>query len=342
MKNDSRKSKITLAKLGASAGIYASLALCLYLPHLKKFTPLQCLMVVNICLAAIGCFILSRRWVASFIGSLFAGAIYGFGPLGLWLSGYHPMVSLLAATIPWLLCPAALFSKRKQRWTGAPLSALPFIAIVLAFQVAAHYRLFPIPIHTRLHFTDLISLLAPLVALERSIPLVGFYHVSIAALLLGFSMLLRARRFGILIILAAGVIPAFFGPFLNISPIIWLTIPVLCCSVIIGEGLQGFALAGYTDRKWILILTAIMAALTITAMLLATKYDGSFAGFGTKYANLLMQTAKLYLLGTIAIGIIFCIARAKFRLTVLRLIILSSAMAVDIFFCAHYITSRIL
>ena len=342
MKNDSHKSKITLAKLGASAGIYASLALCLYLPHLKKFAPLQYLVVVNTCLAALGCFILSRRWVASFIGSLFAGAIYGFGPLVLWLSGYHPTVSLLAAAIPWLLCPATLCSKRKWRWTGAPLSVLPFIAIVLAFQVAAHYRLFPIPIHTRLHLADLTGLLAPLVAAERTMPLVGFYHVSIAALLLGFSMLLKARRFGILLILAAGVILAFFGPFFNISPILWLTIPVLCCSVVIGAGLQGFALAGFADRKWLLITTAIMAALAITAMLLATKYNNSFTGFGTKYARLLTQTAKLYLLGAIATGIIFFMARAKLRLAVLRLVILSLAMAVDILFCASFIAYRVL
>jgi len=341
LKIESHKSKIKLAKLGASAGIYACLALCLYLPHLKKFAPLQYLVVVNICLAALGCFILSRRWVASFIGSFFAGAIYGFGPLGLWLSGYHPTASLLAAAIPWLFCPAALCSKRKW-WISAPLSALPFIAIVLAFQVAAHYRLFPIPIHTRLHLADLTGLLAPLVAAERTMPLVGFYHVPIAALVLGLAMLIKARRLGLMVIFAVGTILAFFGPFFNISPILWLTIPVLCCSVVIGEGLQGFALAGYADRKWLLITTTIMAALAITVLLLATKYNSIFAGLGTKYARLLAQTAKLYLLGAIATGIIFFMARAKLRLAPLRLIILSSAMMVDILFCTSFIAYRVL
>ena len=223
-----------------------------------------------------------------------------------------------------------------------PLSALPFLAILLAFQVAAHYRLFPIPIHTRLNAAELAGLLAPLVAAERTMPLVGFYHVPIAALVLGLAMLIKARRFGILLILAAGVILAFFGPFINISPILWLTIPILCCSVVIGEGLQGFALAGYADRKWLLITTGIMAALAITTLLLATKYHNIFAGLGTKYANLMTQTAKLYLLGTIATGIIFFMARAKLRLAVLRLVILSLAIAVDILFCASFITYRIL
>lgn len=321
--------------------MYASLALFLYLPHFKKFDSLQYIVIINTYMAALGCFVLSRRWVGSFTGSFFAGVVYGFGPFSLWLSGYHPAVSLLVAAIPWLLCPAVFFPKRKL-WISIPLSTLPFLAILLAFQAAAHYRLFPIPIHTRLNAAELAGLFAPLVALERSMPLVGFYHVPLAALLLGLSMLLKARRVSILLILAAGVILAFLGPFFNISPILWLTIPVLCCSVVIGEGLQGFALAGYADRKWLLITSGIMAALAITAMLLATKYDNSFAGFGTKYARLLMQTAKLYLLGAIATGIIFFMARAKLRLTVLRLVILSLAMAVDILFCASFITYRIL
>jgi hypothetical protein len=339
---ESHKYKIRLAKLAASAGIYASLALFLYLPHLKKFVSLQYLVIINTYLAALGCFILSRRWIGSFIGSFFAGVVYGFGPFSLWLSGYHPTVGLLIAAITWLLCPTALCTKRKRPWLSAPLAALPFLTILLAFQATAHYHLFPIPIHTRLHVNDLIGLLAPLVALERSIPLVGFYHVSIAALLLGFSMLLKARRFGILLILAAGLTLSFFGPFFNISPIIWLTIPILCCSVIIGAGLQGIALAGFADRKWLLITSAIMAALAIAALLLSTKYSDSFAGFGTKYARLFTQTARLYLLGAIATGIIFFMARMKLRLATLRWLILSLAMATDILFCASFIAYRVL
>jgi hypothetical protein len=338
---ESHKSRIRLARHAAAAGIYAGLALFLYQPHFKKFDSLQYVVVISTYTAALGCFVLSRRWVGSFTGSFFAGAVYGFGPFSLWLSGYHPTVSLLVAAIPWLLCPAAWCSKKKW-WIGIPLSALPFMAILLAFQIAAHYRLFPIPIHTRLRAADLAGLFAPLVSLERSMPLVGFYHVSMAALMIGLSMLLKAHRFGILLILAAGVILAFFGPFFNISPILWLTIPFLCCSVVIGAGLQGLALAGFADRKWLLIITGIIATLAITALLLATKYHNVFAGFGTKYANLLTQTAKMYLLGAIATGIIFFMARAKLRLATLRWLILSLAMAADILYCASFIAYRVL
>ncbi len=342
LKIESHKSKIRLAKFAASAGIYAGFALYLYKPHFKKFDPLQYLVVVNVCLAALGCFVLSRRWVAAFWGSLFAGAIYGFGPFGLGLSAYHPTVSLLVASIPWLFCPAAFGPKTKRQLKAAALAVLPFLAILLFFQITAHYRLFPVPIQTKLHLAGLASLLAPLVALERTMPLVSFYHIPIAALVIGFSMLLAARRFGIMVIFAVGTILAFCDPFFNVSPIIWLTIPVLCCSVLIGAGMQGLVLAGYADRKWVLITTGIMAVLAIIALLLATKYYDIFAGLGAKYARLLVQTAKMYMLGAIAVSVIFFMARAKLRIAALRWVILSLAIAVDIFLCARFITYRVL
>jgi len=159
---------------------------------------------------------------------------------------------------------------------------------------------------------------------------------------MGFSMLLAARRFGIVIILAIGTILAFCDSVLNTSPIIWLAIPVLCCSVIIGAGMQGLASAGSADRKWVLMTSLIMALLFLIALLLATKYYQIFAGLGAKHAELFVQTAKMYLLGTTAVAIVFFIARAKLRVTALRWAILCSAMAVDIFLGARFIVDEIL
>jgi hypothetical protein len=85
-----------------------------------------------------------------------------------------------------------------------------------------------------------------------------------------------------------------------------------------------------------------MAALAVTALLLATKYNNTFAGLGSKYAGLLTQTAKMYILGGIMTAVFFFMAHAKLRLAVIRLVILSLATAVDIFFCASFITYRIL
>jgi len=344
LKIESRKSIIGFGKLAAAAGIYAAFAVYLYLPQLKNFDRLQYLLLVNACLASLGCFVLSRRWVGAFWGSFFAGAVYGFGPFTLWLSGYHEAVGLLAATIPWLFCPAAFGPKTGHQLKAALLSVLPFLVILLFFQTAAYFHLFPIPISTKLHLADLAGLLAPLVAVERSMSLVGFYHVPIAAMIMGFSMLLAARRLGIMAIAAIGVILAFCDSFLNISPIIWLTISILSCSVLIGVGMQGLILAGYADRKWLLLIAMVLLVLALAGLLLATKYYDMFAGFGAKYAKLLVQTAKMYILAAIAVGVIFFMARAKLHThswQAVRWIILSCAVAIDIFLAARTIVDAL-
>jgi len=277
-----------------------------------------------------------------FWGSFFAGAIYGFGPFALGLAAYHPTAGFLAATIPWLFCPAAFGPKARWRWISRPLSALPFLAILLFFQISTYYRLFAIPTQLKLRLADLAGVLAPYVIAERSLTLVGVYQVPIAALAMGFSMLLAARRFGLIIIFCLGTILAFCNSFLNTSPIIWLAVPVLCCSVLIGAGMQGLASAGFADRRWVLLTAIIMGMLAIVMLLLAIKCYQIFAGLGRGYAKLFIYSAWMYILGTIAVAIIFFMARAKLRIAALRWVILCSAMAVDIFLGATFIVGRIL
>ena len=125
-----------------------------------------------------------------------------------------------------------------------------------------YFRLFVIPVGFKLGLADLAGLLVPLVMAERDMTLVGFYHVPVAPLIIGFSMLLVARRFAVLAIWAIGIVLAFCSSFFQVSPIIWLAFPVLCSSVIIGEGMQGLVLAGPADRKWVLATAMIMGALS--------------------------------------------------------------------------------
>jgi hypothetical protein len=331
-----------LGKFAAAAAVYVGFAVYLYQPYFKHFNKLQYLILVNVCLASLGCFVLSRRWVVSFFGSFFAGAVYGFGPFALGMACYHPTAGLLTAAIPWLFLPSAFGPKGRWRWLRVALCALPFVAIVLFFQIAAWFRLFAVPTQSKLYLADLGGLLAPLVMAERSITVVGFYHVPIAAFAMGFLMLLAARRLGVLVILSIGAVLAFCDSVLNISPIIWLALPVLCCSVIIGEGLQGLALAGPADGKWVLATAAAMAALSIAMLLLATRYFQVFAGMGTKYGRLFAETARMYILGTVAVAVIYFMTRAKLRIAALRWVILCSAMAVDIFLGARFIVDKIL
>jgi len=328
----------------AAGSIYVAFAVYLYQPYFKGFNALRLrdLFVLNVCLASLGCYVLSLRWVSAFAGSFFAGAVYGFGPFTLSLAKFHPTSGFLAATIPWLFCPAAFSFKARWRWLRVLLSALPFLAILLFFQVSTYYRLFPVPTQTKLHLTDLAGLLAPLVMAKRGMTLVGFYHIPIAALIMGFSMLLVARRFGIMAIFCLGIILAFCDSFLDVSPIIWLTIAILVCSVLAGAGMQGLICAGFADRRWVLAAAVIMGNLAIVTLLLATKYFQVFAGLGSGYAKLFTETAKMYILGMVAVAILFFMIRAKLRIIFLRQILLSSAMAVDIFLGARFIVDKIL
>jgi hypothetical protein len=331
-----------IGKFAVAAVIYIGFAAYLYIPHFKSHSLLQYFLAVNAPLAGLGCYVLSRRWVSSFWGSLFAGLIYSFGPFILSLAKFHPTASLLAAGIPWLFCLAAFGPKAKWMWLRMPLTALPALMIILFFQVSSYYRLFAVPIQTRLHLADLFGLVAPLAAAQQDITLVGFYHVPIAALVMGFSMLLAGRRFSVLIIFCLGTILAFCQPLLGISPIIWLSFPVLCCSVIIGAGLQGLCSAGFADKKWILICATFMTGFSIITLLSATKYLQMFTGFGDEYTKLLLADAKMYLVGTVAILLIFFITFAKLRITILRLIILCSVLVLDIFLAARFIIDRVL
>jgi hypothetical protein len=328
------------SKFAAAAIMYISFAAYLHYPHFKNFNRIQYLLVVNVCLASLGCYVLSRRWVAGFAGSFFAGAIYGFGPFTLGLTKFHPTAGFLAATIPWLSCPAAFSRKARRRWLHVPLSALPFLAILLFFQVSTHYRFFPVPTQAKLHLTDLVGLLAPLVMAKQGTTLVGFYHIPIAAMIMGFSMLVLARRVGVMIILALSVVLASCNSFLDVSPIIWLAVGVLCCSVLIGAGMQGFICAGFADRRWVLAAAVIMGTLAIVTLLLATKYFQAFAGFASEYAKLLTDAAKMYILGAIAVAILFFMTRAKLRIAPLRWTILCSTMALDIFLGARFIIDK--
>ena len=100
-------------------------------------------------------------------------------------------------------------------------------------------------------------------------------------------------------------------------------------------------MAGRSDRKWVLVIIILMGVLAIAALLLATRYFEVFAGLGKNAARLFTDTAKLYLLGASSVGIVFFIASINRRVTFLRLAVLCSSMAVDIFLGARFIVDKI-
>jgi hypothetical protein len=328
-------------KFVIAAFLYLVFAVYLYLPFFGTFHKIQYLFVLTAPVASAGCFLLSRRWVASFPGSFFAGAIYGFGPFMLGLARFHPAASFLAASVPWFFLPAAFGPKGKWRMLRVFLSFLPFLVIILFFQVAVFFRLFAIPIQARVNITDLVSILSPLVAARFSLTLVGFYHVPLLVIFIGFTMLIKARRVWILLIIFAGIAGGFSNAVFGVSPIIWLTPSFVCFAVIAGAGIDGLALAGKADRRWILAACFIMLLAAVAALLLATKYFQTFAGLGSGYARLFLQSAKSYLLASAAAAVIFILARAQIRLTPLRLILLSCCLTLDILFSARFIVDSL-
>ena len=331
-------------KFAAAALLYFIFATYLYHPYYRGLEKLQLrdIFVISSCFASLGCYTLSRRWVAGFIESFFAGALYGFGPFSLGLVKFHPTAGLLMAIIPWLFFPAVFGPKGRWQWLRVPLALLPFFAVLLFFQVVAHFRLYPIPIRLKLQAVDLVGLMAPLVAVKRQMNLIGFYHIPIAALTMGFVMLLKARRYSILMILVIGTVLAFCGPLLDISPVIWLAFSMLFGSVIVGVGLQGLVCAGYADRKWILLSTIVMGTLAIFTLLLATKYFQIIFGLAAGYARLFVESAKIHLLGAVTMGILFFIVRARLRLQSLRQLLLCSTISLDIFFGARFVIDIVL
>ena len=352
-----------LARFIAAALMYSAFAVYLYQPHFKGFDRWQYLLVLNAPVASLGCYLLSRRWVAGFVESFFAGAVYGFGPFALGLARFHPTAGLLVAAIPWLFCPAVFGPSGKWRLLRVPLATLPFLAILLFFQISARFGLYPIPIRLRLLSSDLIGLLAPLIAARRQTTLIGFYHCPLAPLAVGVMIFLAplkltlvggigqrikstaglaSRRFGIAAIFAGATVLSFCNSYLEISPVIFFAISTLFCSILAGAGMQGLVCAGPADRKWILFAAIVMGILAIVALLLATKCFQTFLGMGNKYAVLFIQAGKMYILCAIALVILFFMTRAKLRMLPIRLALLCAPVGIDFFLGATDIIDKTL
>jgi hypothetical protein len=75
----------------AAVVLVSVLAAYLFQPHWFQLGigPKKILLPLNAILAAMGGYVVTRRWISSFDASLLAGVIYGFGALGLSFIKYH-------------------------------------------------------------------------------------------------------------------------------------------------------------------------------------------------------------------------------------------------------------
>ncbi len=273
--------------------------------------------------------------MAGFTGSLLAGLVYGFGPFLLGLARFHPASSLLAAGVPWLFAPAAVLERKQGKWLCLPLWLLPFGVIALFFYLSAGRRLFAAPLQANVRPLDLMGCIAPLALIDRSPAVLGVYHVPIAALVLGLAMVWKARRYGILLIAAAGLVLALGRSFLDsgsvawlgVSPILWLSIPMLWCAILCGIGLEGLIEAGPADRRWVLAAAIFLGILAIVALVLAAGGFQVFPDLRDGDGRLFLQAGEIYLVGAGATGLIYLLTRQNLRLHWLRWAILSPPLA---------------
>lgn len=321
---------------------YGLFTVYLYQPYLKDLDLKPLCVLLNAFLAALGCYLLSRRWVASFPAALFAGGIYGFSPFALGLGMYQATGGMVFAAVPWMFCPAAFWQQILSNHTGpkrheyplitAGLALLPFVIIILIFSIlgSPHFRLFPIPIQAKLRLTDMLGLLSIYKNPGGGSVPFGFYHLPIAALVMGLAIFFAAHRPGPIIIFTLGLVLTFSNSILNVSPLIWTAVPLVCCSILIGLGIQALAWSTSADKGWLLICACVTGLCAVVTMTL-----------GLRGQSIFFQDAVMFALAAILVLIIFFMARGGQRIHWFRWLLLSAAFLLDISIGARHIIETI-
>jgi hypothetical protein len=318
--------------------LYIALGLYLYSPYMHKLQPLDITIILSSVIGALGCFLISTRWIGDFPAEFLAGAIYGFCPFALGFSAYHPLATLPVAVMPWLFYPVVHYHARQKNTffdtvITVFLAILPFILIIFFFMSTARsgsLRLFPIPVGFHFDSTIVAALMVPL-SLEPHSFIAGLYHVPLAVSLCGLMIYIESHRFKILYIVIPALILAASKPVFEVPPVIWGLIVMLFGSMLAGLGMQSLALAGKNDAKWILITIFIMCAIAAFTLLLSEQ-------MGLIYH----QSARIHSLSVVLLGIIFLLAESQIRAKTFRWTLLCAAIGADILLGARFIINSLM
>ena len=331
---------------------YAALAVYLFEPYWGQGGRGQVLWPVNMVVGGMGVYLLGRRWISSRLTSMLSGAVYGFSPLAIYLTRFHPSAGLVAAMVPWLFCPAAYIPQwiaqvRGQFlgrpvgwWLQGPLLAGPFLVILAMFALLEHARLFPMPLHTgALHPGDWIGWVAPWVAVQQGRMPAGLYHVPVAALTLALVMVVKAKRWPILVVALAGLILAGLSPLLQVSPVTWLCVATTWAAVLVGLGLDGLVWAGWADRGWLGVALVVVSGLGAGALGWA-----SYAGYqgASETMGALIHTFRMYGIAAAGVGLILAIVVVRVRLIPLRQAVVLAAVGLDLVITARLLVDALL
>ena len=328
--------------------LYVSLSGYLFWPHFGELSAGQSLLPFSFTIAALGCFVLSRRWISSFSASVFAGAVYAFSPFSLSLAAYHPAATIPLAMVPWLFCPATYW----QRWSafsflaGKPtkphdqkrspdglafattilLSILPLCVISLFFSILASRLVHFFPL-ANIHMTgaNFAALIIPL-SLPGHTFAFSFYHIGNIILLMGLFLYLAGPRICILGPVCGNIVSFFRESDTQHSPCRLGLDPafVLLYSHRIRD--SGTRLGrGKQMQKWILACVLTAAVLSLATFLAGYKY-----------------TSVMYSLAALLCGSILCIANSKMRLHLVRWFFLYAGLTADILLGGSKLIDQIL
>jgi hypothetical protein len=331
---------------------YAALAIPLFGPSLGQGQTGRLAWPASLVVGGMGVYVLGRRWVVSGPASLVSGAIYGFGPLSLYVTRFNPLAGLLVAGIPWMFCPAVFFRAwvRTQRgrsktlvagqWLQWPLLILPFGAIAVAMGVLGRCHLFPIPLYGGSQGADgWIGWVAPGPTAQHGKMPAGLYHVPWVGLATGAVMLIKARRWPILGVTGAAAVLAFLPPILGTNPVIWLLVVTVWLAVVAGLGLEGLVLAGWADRTWLWIGLAVLTTLCLATLVWAARQEPVAAWSGDVP---LIHSLTMYGVGMAAVALMLAAAQLKIRVSALRQAVLYGAAGLDIVLSARLLADLLL
>ncbi len=313
----------------AAVIFYTVFAIVLFYPHQHSLISYKRLFPMETIIASAGVFILCRRWVLSFFASLAGGAVYGFGTYACSLLCFHPFAGLVYAMLPWTFVPAVFF----YRWTSLDrvntkiisglLVFLSVLFILAAYNYATKIYFYPIPAQTHLTPRALLGVIDPIgVKLDIFAP--GFYHVCIAGLVMGMAVLIKTRRIGIIVLFIITLLAAFYRPVLNVPPVVWMSIPVLICSVLIASGLETIILAGAGDSKWLVGTVGILLLLSVADV------------FITHQNSVIPLSAMLYGVSAVSVILVYFIVGSNLSWHLLRMFILYAAVFMDIFISTQH------
>lgn len=333
--------------------VYILFATYLSWPHWSAWQGSQKVLPVCWCVGAVGVFQLSRRWIRSWIGALFSGALYSFGPLALYTAQFHEAGACIVAVIPWLLCPWAysyLLVSRKKTWlmrgVNCGLFVLPFVFVAVLFRILAQYHLFLMPVHVgQLSRQEWLGLMAPLIMAKHGDLFWGLYHVALGCVVLGLVRVIKGRCWGLGLAITAALAVAMWEPWpavFEVCPLIWWLFPQILLCVFVGLGIVLLLRGGPADRPWVLSSAVGLIALAVIMLLRSGDFFDLFLWFGFPYARLFVTTGKLYVLGAVGLGLIYVLMKFHRKFLWLRAILVCLILGCDVFLCASYIVDRFL